>query len=1096
VDNLCFFSLKERCMNKSNILFVRPGLHGRVLFLVALLVPLVHARALILTTNCPDLAVPFPQPKRIQSECPATVPLGFVTALPQFSSGGVYHIFANGAGSAFSNFGLARSDTTGLFEWKVACSNGFMGPLSAQGRFSALQDLPAGISNVTCLGVYDRSGATFVPVFENRLPIHNRYFVGQAVLNNGTLVLSLNRSNSVSLVSVNPSGSLLWAKQLTSTDLPVVSPGPADPGRSVTVSEIGTNGILLSLSANQNLGSTNAVTVLIRLDSNGTIQWSKRLQIPLVDSTPSSSGPQVLVYPGGEVLVTTSDYELQGTTVVYYTHLTKVAMDGNLAWSRKLIGGILGSGPRQIGPPGSLLLDLISVAPSSSHSVSGILGPSGQMTTLVQVDPPVAGRVRPQAVSISAGKVYFAGNSGSTPVVGASSLTLTNFTAREYIKGPLNSQTLTLMDDGHLAFSGMETNLNTFHFLLLNSDLSEYNGCGLFSGSTLTASPANITIATNVLTLADVVVTNTDLTVSLVSTQLEFYLTAFQEQALCTTGCDFSLAPGGISLGSAGGSTNVNVRVASLSTCNWTVTNPCADWITVSPMNGSGSGQLTFGVGYNPGNARSCTLTIAGQPFTVTQAGDVRVLADAVDAPALVWTTGGNADWSGQTLVTHDGVDAGQSGPISDNQESWLETAVVGPGTLTFWWKVSSQAGSDRLRFYINGTALNNINGEVDWRQMSYTLAAGTNVLRWRYTKDLSGSAGQDRGWVDQVVWSPSSTCSFSLSSGLVGVGPGGGGTNLNITVTAGSNCGWTVFNPCPEWLTVSATNGTGDAQVTVLASANSTGSARNCTLTIAGSPVAVVQAGLSSGDLLVQYDPTGQHNSGAPVLPSLVAANITASSLQEVGFETTWNNTDTLPVGRIPASPTADLNQYLTFTVGTANGQPIAFKNLSYDKQSYLGAGPTLASVRSSVDFFGADLTILSVDPLGFQSLSFDLSVLAGAPSPVTFRIYFYGAATFTDWADLVSTGKAGNGLRVTGSISAGGVPTILTDDGSFGFSGGNFGFNITGPSGRSVVIERSTDLQTWTPVKTNTFGAGPLYFSDPQSGFSGVQFYRGKLQ
>ena len=71
-----------------------------------------------------------------------------------------------------------------------------------------------------------------------------------------------------------------------------------------------------------------------------------------------------------------------------------------------------------------------------------------------------------------------------------------------------------------------------------------------------------------------------------------------------------------------------------------------------------------------------------------------------------------------------------------------------------------------------------------------------------------------------------------------------------------------------------------------------------------------------------------------------------------------------------------------------------------------------------------------------------------------------------------------------------------IQVGDGSFGFSGGHFGFNITGPQGQTVVIESSTNLQTWTPLQTNIFNAGPLYFSDPQSGFFGYRMYRGRLQ
>src|SRR5207245_9543330 len=54
-----------------------------------------------------------------------------------------------------------------------------------------------------------------------------------------------------------------------------------------------------------------------------------------------------------------------------------------------------------------------------------------------------------------------------------------------------------------------------------------------------------------------------------------------------------------------------------------------------------------------------------------------------------------------------------------------------------------------------------------------------------------------------------------------------------------------------------------------------------------------------------------------------------------------------------------------------------------------------------------------------------------------------------------------------------------------------GQFGFRAGGPAGLVVVIEASPDLRIWTPLQTNTLGAAPLSFSDPQPGLSSP-FYR----
>ena len=83
-----------------------------------------------------------------------------------------------------------------------------------------------------------------------------------------------------------------------------------------------------------------------------------------------------------------------------------------------------------------------------------------------------------------------------------------------------------------------------------------------------------------------------------------------------------------------------------------------------------------------------------------------------------------------------------------------METTVTGPGSLSFWWKVSSESGFDYLEFYINGVLqAGHISGDVDWQQKSFDFGAGVQTLRWRYSKDGSTSSGQDRGWVDMVTF-------------------------------------------------------------------------------------------------------------------------------------------------------------------------------------------------------------------------------------------------------------------------------------------------------------------------------------------------------
>jgi hypothetical protein len=132
-------------------------------------------------------------------------------------------------------------------------------------------------------------------------------------------------------------------------------------------------------------------------------------------------------------------------------------------------------------------------------------------------------------------------------------------------------------------------------------------------------------------------------------------------------------------------------------------------------------------------------------------------LGEAVDAPELPWTTGGDTDWFLQTDETGDGMDAAQSGSIDHDQSSWIETTVEGPGTFSFWWKVSSDDidSYDYLEFTVNDDYESDIYGEWDWEYYEIYLDPGTHTLRWTYWKDSDFTSGSDAGWLDEVEFTP-----------------------------------------------------------------------------------------------------------------------------------------------------------------------------------------------------------------------------------------------------------------------------------------------------------------------------------------------------
>ena len=174
-------------------------------------------------------------------------------------------------------------------------------------------------------------------------------------------------------------------------------------------------------------------------------------------------------------------------------------------------------------------------------------------------------------------------------------------------------------------------------------------------------------------------------------------------------------------------------------------------------------GQDDMGSGRDVGNSFENATSItpkSGTGYLGSGIYSLRVnigigLQRALDT-TLTITTGGDAEWFGQTTVWYYDGDAAQSGFITDDQETWMQTEVMGPGVVTFWWKVSSEEGCDFLTFYIGKKRKGEISGKVDWVQESFEVPSGSQILKWVYTKDEEGTKGADAGWVDNLSFTPS----------------------------------------------------------------------------------------------------------------------------------------------------------------------------------------------------------------------------------------------------------------------------------------------------------------------------------------------------
>ena len=124
----------------------------------------------------------------------------------------------------------------------------------------------------------------------------------------------------------------------------------------------------------------------------------------------------------------------------------------------------------------------------------------------------------------------------------------------------------------------------------------------------------------------------------------------------------------------------------------------------------------------------------------------------SADLPAA-FTATGDANWFVSTETPYAGVYAAESGNIADNQVTSLELTATWAeaGSLSFWFRTSTETNYDYLELWIDGARANRWSGTIGWTQYTTAISAGAHTIEWRYDKDGSVSSGADTVWIDDV---------------------------------------------------------------------------------------------------------------------------------------------------------------------------------------------------------------------------------------------------------------------------------------------------------------------------------------------------------
>ncbi|PID30366.1 MAG: hypothetical protein CR982_01210 [Candidatus Cloacimonadota bacterium] len=173
------------------------------------------------------------------------------------------------------------------------------------------------------------------------------------------------------------------------------------------------------------------------------------------------------------------------------------------------------------------------------------------------------------------------------------------------------------------------------------------------------------------------------------------------------------------------------------------------------------------------------------------------------DFSTYSWELSGTEQWFIDSEEQSQGLYSARSGSITDNQETSMSVTLenLEAGTITFDYKVSSEANYDKLYFHIDGEEYSSWSGNIDWSSASFDVSEGTHTFKWSYVKDSSVSGNSDCAWIDNIVFPlPETGISDELTPDRVSLSqnypnPFNPTTQISFSIPTASNINLSIFN-------------------------------------------------------------------------------------------------------------------------------------------------------------------------------------------------------------------------------------------------------------------------------------------------------------
>ena len=165
----------------------------------------------------------------------------------------------------------------------------------------------------------------------------------------------------------------------------------------------------------------------------------------------------------------------------------------------------------------------------------------------------------------------------------------------------------------------------------------------------------------------------------------------------------------------------------------------------------SGWYELVVRNSYGEGHGSAFQLTVQPECF----------LAEALDFPSSRWVANDPQVWRSVTDDTTDGVDAVKAGPLAEGSSPWLQTRVLGPGTLRFHWKLGDPDSKYALSFALSSTLAPPVPLSTRttvspvWETVSLEIPSGVRYPTWTLRQLTSSEPSTTYALLDDVSFTP-----------------------------------------------------------------------------------------------------------------------------------------------------------------------------------------------------------------------------------------------------------------------------------------------------------------------------------------------------